>query len=313
MVHWSILLGLGALFVAFVLSLILSVGRSSKTGHMDDVSLMRGILQGIAYWGQDHNGIGPIPSIVDANDATVGDSEYKNRTGSVYSVLLYHEMISPGVLISYFDHPDRFKRFDWDPSLPAPVHALKPSQAVYDPMFKGTPKDVEEHIPQVGSSRAGVANASFALAPMWDTNVLRIGERHPIVSHRGPRFEPDPEIPGGYRPHEGDRRRGAESPALDRPRSYGAGVGGWNVGFGDGSVQFLMTPVHPDRANHLFVHGDVAGAPVPDRDYMRMFYRGVPLGRAFDSSFVDETDGAFVWVDGDSLVPAPVPGGSGGP
>lgn len=264
-------------------------------------SNMRSIAQCLSMWASENQQDLPLPSLVDRNNDTAGPSLYKDRTGSIYSILIFNRWLVPEIVVNPSDTSMVQAYEDYEYS--KPTHALHPDRAVYDPMFKGTPLDSEEHIPAVTQQQSGTMHASYALAPFWNGQ-FSTDPNTPAVGHRGPLYEPDPTKPNQYRPSEAHPLWGSRSNAYLYENTDTRRSDFTIVAYADGSTRYLTQPIDPATGNHLYIHGDPASgvtATQPrDHIYLRMYHRGVPRWQPFSPDFVKERQGPHVWLDGDS-------------
>jgi prepilin-type N-terminal cleavage/methylation domain-containing protein len=249
----------------------------------------RGIMQGLVTFAQDNREDYPIPQVLDRNNFTESETTLsgaqsggvsfplvKNRTGNIFSFMIYNEFLNSRVLVTPAEENLRIRvaterEFDFI----EPRGSAVPTRAVYDPAFKGTPsatdpavlyrgaRPVENQIPET------TGNVSYAHMPLfgarlnnnWGTRsqlstIAVLGNRGPVFSRPtgspgslnqgSPNLPPlnDEWLPAGAPGAENAPSNaapaGIDSPTLliHGPRTRWAG----NVAYNDGSVKFESQP-----------------------------------------------------------------------
>jgi hypothetical protein len=215
------------------------------------------------------------------------------------SFMLFQAIFSPGMLISPMEQANVHEMDDFE--FKTPATAVIPQLAIWDPRFKGTPKDVVPG-PPTDFGSLSYAHAPFASlrGPMPGLGPAQnAGPPRPVFSARGPLYEPDPSAAGALGPSRADRAHGADSVTLDMYGSSGAWRG--NVVFSDGSVQFIGPTLSTKPTDHIFVREKPGTGGLPQDAFMRQYWRGVAVNASFDPAFdaYAEPDGQHIYVDGD--------------
>ncbi|XHC26141.1 prepilin-type N-terminal cleavage/methylation domain-containing protein [Phycisphaerales bacterium ac7] len=277
---------------------------------------VRGIHQGLTDWAQGDNGSYPIPSIVDRANFTeakpLPNQPGKNRTGNIWSLLIYSGAVTPEMFISPAEidpdirQPlllDRRENSEFNYSFPET--AVNPSKALYDPQFRGSKLDPQANNSGVVGQVYGhnsYAHLPIACAAMenWST-VTALGNTA-VVGNRGPVYVP---AQGGnavntppseeWRLASGSQVGGvgehSQTLLIHGSRSSWAG----NLGFNDGSVRFESEPnpgslrglrdtappsigvPQPIFNDNVFVFENTGVAPAHRKNaYLRVWARGIP-------------------------------------
>lgn len=245
--------------------------RCSGGRHLRDSTQVRGFVQAMVIFAQNNRGTYPLPSELDAADATVaGDASAKDTTGNVLSILIYQGNISTEMCFSPAESNTGQVQICNDYQFEHPAAAARPADALWDPAFRGTPIDAP-----VGSRTANSpGNNSFA-------QLVNIGARRAmwadtfstteaVFGNRGPVYAAEDSAPaptgGRWRLVAGPLGVGSNTLLIHGGRTTWEG----NIGFNDGHVEFLVKPT-PDGV--LYARG-----PDPEK-------RDTP-----DNLFVNESD-----------------------
>lgn len=202
---------------------------------------IRSSVQGLAFWAQNNKDDYPIPSRLDANDATMTESvsTQKDNTGNIFSVLIYGEYFTAPLAVCPSEkNPAIVKDEGYQTKLP--TAANNASLAMWDPGFAGAPG--EAGTTGIGGGRRGggtVGHVSYAHNPPFG-NRMRYwtatgSSKEPVVSDRAPRYEG---TAGNWVPVPG--ASGANSNTLlthGSPKKWDG-----NVGYNDGHVSFETSP-----------------------------------------------------------------------
>jgi len=101
--------------------------------RLKDSTHVRGIHQAFVIWAQNNKDLYPLPSVVDAADATVKDQgTEKDTTANVMSMMVYNGSISTEILVSPVEKNPAvavYDRYEFD----APTGTVKPAAALWDP------------------------------------------------------------------------------------------------------------------------------------------------------------------------------------
>ncbi len=300
---------------------------------------VRGIHQGFVAFAPDNNGDYPVPSRLDRNDNTedFGNNVYlKNRTGGIFSYMLYQAILSPEVLIDPAEaNPDIRAVTDDEFDSKEPDTAVNSDLAVWDPAFKGTPSGLDEAANFQSNGPGGTGNEipantgcmSYAHVPMygkrmdayWNSEAQR--STVAAIGNRGPRYngqsgQPDMSISTPQ--SEWNLKEGAEGTESFTLLIHGS-KNKWegNIGYNDGSVKFENRP-DPKEVTIEFENSDDTGADnlfVAEKtvktnfiftganddleylnNYLRMFRKGPNPVAGTQGNAIIQ--GVFVWYDG---------------
>lgn len=303
--------------IALLIGILLpALGRAKRQANsLKDGANIKQILTGMTTWAQSDRDRYPVPSRIDSRGATEGidlitniggvDTRYnlKNRTGAIFSALIYNNNINSDVLYSpsepnaniTVDEDFRFAFSEQDTNI-----VNVPSLAVWDPRFKGTPlgagaSQAGTYAPDNGNVDGAVnttanlspneGNNSYAHVPLFGARGAdwraTFNSSAAILSNRGPVYKADlqqsagqsengQQFQTGQTPPSGiwsliGGREGTESDAL----RFGGSTRSWggNVGFSDGHVEFFNEP-NPPSLVYVPRGGGMGGEsdvqPVPD-------------------------------------------------
>ncbi len=222
--------------------------------QIKDAHQVRGIVQAMIIFANNNQDQYPLPSIIDAQNATVAladgkDARSKDLTNHIFSMLIFQGVISPELCISPAETNKKI-RIDEDYEFDSPKTAPKPADALWDPAFAAD-FTVEK--------RAG--NVSYAhLQPsdnrlsMWQ-NTFSATEA--LLGNRGP------EIAKVDRNAEGWVKKvkpaGQQSNTFRIHGEDDAWEG--NIGFNDGHVQYVssLRPPRDDQGKPLTYKLDEKG------------------------------------------------------
>lgn len=327
--------------IALLIGLLLpAVGRARRAAiQVRGMTNLRGIHQGLLSWAQDNDEGYPLPSDADRANATEDPSDpgQKNRTGAVWSLMIFNQIISePAVFVSPGEKDANIAPIDeqvydyvrpGDPGLSSAqrqfnnANTVDPKNAVYDPSFKGTPFDQPlngtSDVDALAGTTGLACNNSYAHSPLvgeylkrWST--IRATSLDAVLSNRGPRYAGDT----GPRETEDDwqlleGQYGTESITL----LIHGGDSTWegNVMYNDGHGKQETDPILDESTlrgssgtiyvDNIFVSegGDVESQILDRNDaYMRPFVRGFGFDQRIRNNqwYVPATDGGdYIWVD----------------
>lgn len=320
--------------IALLIGLLLpALGQARKNAQqIKSASQVRSIMQANISFSADNDEFFPFPSELDDDDATqpepADDQEgYKNRTGNVWSVLIFDRLISPETIVDpaeadprvkvYRDFTYNFFSTDSTGMGGGGSVVIDERGAVYDPRLKGSICDHEadefypENVQDDELNTAAVSHNSFAHIPLagrrsglW--SMVEARPNRALIGNRGPVYDPDSfEDTGVWELDQSNQEFGSRSTTLriHGPSRSWAG----NIGFGDGHVDFAQSPAPsnlrytargdsesgtaPRKPDNLFVSED---DELEQRDennnlnaYMRVWKDGIP----FDEDIDDDTLG----------------------
>lgn len=205
-----------------------------------DGTQVRGIGQALVVWAQNNKDVYPLPSKIDAADATVktalGEAKTdeqkaaaaraKDTTANIYSLLVYNGMLSTEILVSPAEkNPSIVVKEDYQ--FDQPGAAANPKEALWDPAFSAD---------FTGGKKGNVSYAHLqpcgARMAKWSNTFVAT---EAVVSTRGPEIK-------SVRQHF---ENGSVTPTFANPQSitlqlFGNGAA-WsgNQVFNDNHVEFL--------------------------------------------------------------------------
>ena len=198
--------------IALLIGILLPALQRAKrnAGALRDGTQLKQIHTGLVTWAANNNGRYPLPESLDRDGYTEGQeltnpteedptAYRKNRTGPIFSVMIFNQVITPEVCISP-NEPNNTIIVDDDfhfGRLPQ-GDANKPELAVWDTSFVGVPIEDDESFDvattTLGSLAVVFGNFSYAHTPvvpgtvrfgMWrDT----LNARHAVLANRGPLY-----------------------------------------------------------------------------------------------------------------------------
>ncbi|MEM8834701.1 MAG: prepilin-type N-terminal cleavage/methylation domain-containing protein [Planctomycetota bacterium] len=295
--------------IALLIGILLpALGKARKNALQVRCSTnVRGIHTGLVGWSTDDDGRYPIPSRLDRRNFTEDDMDFgsqssKDRTGNIWSILIYNRIISPEIFISPAEvNPNIRKpvigstedefRFEMDAeSVGTFINGDNPADALYDPRFRGTPIDRADLTFGAGGNGNGlesiddyeaegiafnsyahvmVSPSSVRTTVFWSSDQGRSDV--PILGNRGPLYsteiEPDD---GEWELATMPAEFGATSECLLIHGDTSTWAG--NIAYNDNHVSFEREP-NPEG---ITVSYDDTGG-------------GTQSGSVRDNLFVDET------------------------
>lgn len=195
-----------------------------------DAMHARAITQALFIWAAGEGTGFPLPSKLDAADATSAlNGRAKDTTANIFSLLVYMGMVSTEMCISPLEVNPNIKQ-DQRYEFTVPKAAMKPAEALWDPGFKA---DFTKG--QTGNVSYAHLQPSDGRLPRWTDTYNPL---EPVISNRAPQIE--------RIERTGDHDRGwiysligeaADSLTykLHDPIDSWAG----NVAYGDGHVDFI--------------------------------------------------------------------------
>ena len=322
--------------IALLIGILLpAIGRARKNAQkLVDSSNQRQIVTGLTTYASTNRERYPLPSRDDGANYTedIDPAGEKNRTGAVFSMLIWTQNINEDVCISPAERNASISRdsdyhygFTGNESFTGGDIGLDLERAIYDPTFRGTPAGRGvENAPIAGDGFEG-GNFSYAHPPMagarlngwkntFDTKQAILSSRGPLYtvgnSGSGDNFL---ESPGGQDSWElPEGAEGKQSNAVLMFGSRGNWVG--NIAFNDVHVISANEPdpaelvfrdfdddQNPTRPDNLFV--DEVNESDGDNDFgtrtnvwMRQWAEGID----FSNSPLTNADvlASRIWWDG---------------
>jgi hypothetical protein len=156
------------------------IGQPARA-QLRDASHQRGIGQAMWIWASNNDDKYPLPSLIDANDATVAEAgRAKDTTANIFSILIDDGSITAELCISPLEvnkHIVAYEEYETE----APAAAVDPENALWDPGFTAD------------FTAGGGGNISYA-------HLITVGERldmwtstsnadEVILSNRGPEMD----------------------------------------------------------------------------------------------------------------------------
>ncbi len=277
--------------IAVLIGILLpALGKARKNANqIKSASQCRSLMQANIGFSADNNEFFPIPSELDRDDGTlnanVGDN--KNRTGNIFSILIFQKLVSPDTLIDpseadraiveMLDYQYAFNENANSTIASGSGMVNDPNAALWDPRLKGskidkmagtTPSTMADD-PLGHNSYAHIVVGGSARLRQW--SMIEARPNRPILGNRGPIYEGTTEpVSGEWELVDNEFGTGSTTLLIHGSTSSWAG----NLAFGDGHVDFSQTP-NPSNVRYTALNA----APGPD---------GAPLRR--DNVFVDEND-----------------------
>jgi prepilin-type N-terminal cleavage/methylation domain-containing protein len=272
--------------IALLIGLLLpALGAARSTvRQLKDSTQIRGLHQAMVLWAQNNNDDYPLPSRIDKAGKTLApaaglgvDSTTKDTTRNILALLIHNGFVSTEVMINPAESNTGGVARDDAYQFDAPLGAVSPDQALWDPKFHGTALDTV-----IAGEPANTSNQSYAHTPP-------IGERkphwgntfnttEPVLGDRGPIYI----LAGGQ--WALDAAQGAPAGSFGT-QSYTLLIHGsrtkWegNIAYNDNHTQFetkpdpdavtytytQLPPANRTRADNLFVNeSDETQVPLYD-------------------------------------------------
>lgn len=241
--------------IALLIGILLpALGKARQAARqLKDSTQIRGLIQGFAIFAQNNKDDYPLPSRLDANNATMTFASSpleKDNTGNIFSLMIYNGYCPPALLICPAEIDKQRIRADDGYQYGAPDLAASPDLAVWDPGFAGIP-DEDTSNKGVGNGRrnnGAFGNTSYAHTPPFGararTWTASFSSSEAVMANRGPLYGGQP---GSWILAPGPTGTGSNSLKI-----YGLGPT-WkgNVGYNDGRVSFESRP-DPDSLPHTY-------------------------------------------------------------
>ncbi len=339
LVELLVVVSIIALLVGLLLPALSRVRDSAR--QIKCATNVRAIHQGLVAWSQDSDGQYPLPSRFDPDnvseqfDPLNETSKSLNRTGNVWSLMIFNKVLNPDIFISPAEtnvnirkpmsgYDKEHSEYNFAAPLASPTDTQ--FQAVYDPQFKGSASEFDdaadlttENGPVVTPKNVGhnsYAHSTLAGVRLGGTwNTFAPSPNLPVVGNRGPMYEsiyptPEPDLGFSQYANEGIR---SQTLAIHGGKSTWEG----NVAYNDGHTEFETRP-NPDgqrriefggdedvesRINdNLFVDEELPGVDVSARDnsYLRIWSSGLPLDPFLlnaNGNWLQRPEAHYMWVD----------------
>ncbi len=194
--------------IALLIGILLpALGKArQRANSLKDATQVRSLMQGLVVFAGNNRDYYPLPSRVDKNDKTIdgtalGDAQEKNTTGNIFSILISQGVVETGICFSPVElgNFEEYGAYEFD----SPSGAVgggdtsQPSEALWDPNFKGTPLDTgyndgTEGTPDIDGWEAFPGGFSYAHTPpfafrrpSWQNTFDAL---EPSVANRGPAY-----------------------------------------------------------------------------------------------------------------------------
>jgi prepilin-type N-terminal cleavage/methylation domain-containing protein len=267
--------------IALLIGILLpALGKArQRANQLKDSTQIRSLMQGMVLFSQSNKSNYPVPSRIDRGDTTILTQTSpieKNTTGNIFSILINQGIVEVGLCFSPVE-VGRYEEYvgyqfeSPDGAVGGTVGGggnAVPTQALWDPNFKGTPKD-PRYISGTsdGNFQLGIGSFSYAHTPPigfrlanWQGNFQAL---EPNIASRGPVYEMNGNVQQGgtwkliqdtNAQSNGLTPLGTSSItlAMNGSRTVWAG----NVGFNDAHVTFYN---RPDPAQIVWTFTDLVG------------------------------------------------------
>ncbi len=281
--------------IALLIGILLpALGKAKQRANsLKDATQIRSIMQGLVIFAGNNKDNYPQPNRVDRNDKTIaldeGDnSQIKNTTGNIFSILLSQGIIEVGVCFSPIElgNYEEYALYQFDQPTGGVGGGTGLSEALWDPNFKATPADTGASDGTMGSSSLeeeddvdyGNLPGGFSYVhtppfnfrrPQWANTFDAL---EPALANRGPVYTltdgpgDDPDIWSLLDDQgQGGAALGRNSItlAMNGSRTEWAG----NVGFNDSHVAFFNRP-DPEQIVWSFTELENEDRTQPDNIFM---------------------------------------------
>ncbi len=324
--------------IALLIGILLpALGKARKNAQQIKCgSQVRGIMQGCLNWAADNREDFPLPSKLDVTNATVSAQADKNRTGNIYSLMVFNQSLTPEIFVSPAEQNGAIQVHSTYQYEQPQAAANNKELAQWDPAFAGTPFDFfdsDENLEDAPDG--GIGNNSYAHMAVggarrqfWKST---FNSALPMVANRGPVYTNN-ETPM-FESGESWTLTGEEGAIGSTSRQFDIdnGVGSvtllihgtdarWegNVAFGDGHVEYSLDPdpataTFVDRQtgedalnqkDNLFVDEQNEGPSSQDPEnnrnaFLGLWRKGIPLSDFSREEHIDPGTATLLWYDGD--------------
>ncbi len=251
--------------IALLIGILLpALGKARASARqLKDSTQVRGIHQALVVFAQSQEDNYPLPSRLDKSNQTINattaqEQKQKDTTRNIFSILIFGGQVSAEMFINPAEANGSVKvndKYDFD----QPTATNSPSQAQWDPKFRGTMLDeVAKGAPANTDPGPGTSNNSYAhtipfgsRSSKWNNS---FGATDAIVADRGPVFQ---EVTGAgtnasprvWNLKAGDAGDQSITLLIHGARNKWEG----NVVFNDNHVEFLQK-ADPDNLTYSFTN-----------------------------------------------------------
>lgn len=237
--------------VVVVIGIVLilpSMGRTHcGSRQLKDQTQVRGIVQAMQLWAQNNGDRYPMPSLIDKDNATVGEiGAAKDTTANIYSILIYNGSIPTEICVSPAESNGKIEVFGTY-ALDKPASAVNPEKALWDPAFNADfTGEKQSHLSYANMRPFGPR------AKRWGNTFSATDVQ---VGNRGPEIR------------EIQRRRSSFTaiPVLKESNTFliHGGRTTWegNIAYGDAHVNYEVSMVGEDAASWPNYTGKAGSTP----------------------------------------------------
>jgi len=330
--------------IALLIGILLpALSRARKNAQqIKDGTQVRGVMQSLINWAADNKNNFPLPQTLDRLDQTMGTNRFdKNRSGNIYSLLIYNQLVVPELLVSPSEANSSVQVMT-DYEYTNPSGARTPQYALWDPRFRGTKEDQADGASSMFPTGTKVGNTSYAHTAVAGARLAlwsaTLNASAPIIANRGPVYDETKTPTTGGWTLKGASAGGSSGGGAGSETEIGVGsvtllIHGnetsWsgNIAYGDGHIEFSNDP-DPETAtfidrqtnsssteplnqrDNLFVDETNEGSTASDTKgasrrnaYLRLWKKGIETNQDFDATkhLIAGNAAQYVWVDGDRL------------
>jgi type II secretory pathway pseudopilin PulG len=265
-----VLVAVGCVGVMLVGIMLPALGKARQSARqIKDSTQIRGVQQSLILWAQNNSDNYPMPSVLDAADATVKAADGKDLPRHMMSILVFNGFISAELLVSPAEANGQIAAYgNYQYSMPA--GAVNPRDALWDPAFKAYSTEAVNY---AGSGAGTPGGLSYAVQVPLGARRARwmntFSATEPIVGNRGPAWD---SVGGRWVLHatqgppvSGNSEVGTGSHTL----LIHGGRGTWegNIGYNDASVMFETMP-DPPQLLMRFAGSGVGGVTFTDNIFV---------------------------------------------